>query len=274
MNGDRRTSAAGGCSTARSISHCRSQRLAEVHDPRRIDVGATGQVRSGGAAVCGEPVLRRSPGISAVAPIIDEKHLQSVPMERRRQGPPVRSIAGVSVEDQNGDARRGSGCREEPAAQLEPVARLERHRLDPGQPDFTGRRHATSWEVHQAALHRPDERQDGSDNDDNISSRDDHRAAHLNAPRVGYFRPSRCLTLGQSRLSARKAARSGQRKKRVRGALQADRGTGAHPVVVPGPHGGVVGEPVEQPLKAGPLSARVVIVRSTAHLSRRTADRR
>ena len=124
----------------------------------RSNVGATGQVRSGGAAVCGEPVLRRSPGIAAVAPIIDEKHLQSVAVERRRQGRPVRSIAGVPVEDQNGDARRWCGCRDEPAAQPEPVGRLEGHRLDIGQPDFTGRRHATSWEVHQAALHRPDER--------------------------------------------------------------------------------------------------------------------
>ena len=121
--------------------HRGSQRLAEVHDPRRIDVGATGQVRSGGTAVCGEPVLGRSPGIAAVAPIVDEKHLQSVPMERRRQGRPVRSIAGVPVEDQNGDARRRSGCRDEPAAQPEPVGRLEGHRLDIGQPDFTGRRH-------------------------------------------------------------------------------------------------------------------------------------
>ena len=34
---------------------------------------------------------------------------------------------------------------------------------------------------------------------------------------------------------------------------------------MPGPHCGVVGEPVEQPPKAGPLNARVVIVRSTAH---------
>jgi hypothetical protein len=89
-------------------SHCRSQRLAEVHDPRCIDVGATGQVRSGGAAVCDEPVLRRSPGIAAVAPIIDEKNLQSAPIERLRQGPPVRSIASVPVEDQNGDAARGA----------------------------------------------------------------------------------------------------------------------------------------------------------------------
>jgi len=71
-------------------SHGRSQRLAEVHESRQVDVGAAGQVRPGGAAVRGEPVLRRSPGISAIASIIDEQNLQSVPMERRRQGTPGR----------------------------------------------------------------------------------------------------------------------------------------------------------------------------------------
>ena len=81
-------------------SHGRSQRLAEVHEPCRVDVRTTDQVRSGGAAVCGEPALRRSPGISAIAPIVDEKDLESVPMERRRQGPPMGSIAGVPVEDE------------------------------------------------------------------------------------------------------------------------------------------------------------------------------
>jgi hypothetical protein len=35
---------------------------------------------------------------------------------------------------------------------------------------------------------------------------------------------------------------------------------------VPEPHGGVVGEPVEQPSKAGSLRARVVIVDGATHL--------
>ena len=47
-------------------------------------------------------------GRRQLAPIIDEKNLQSAPIERRRQGPPVRSIASVPVEDQNGDAARGA----------------------------------------------------------------------------------------------------------------------------------------------------------------------
>lgn len=42
----------------------------------------------------------------------------------------------IPVEDQNGDAGRRSGCRDEPAAQLEAVGRLDGHRLDLGQPDF------------------------------------------------------------------------------------------------------------------------------------------
>ena len=91
--------------------HGCSQRLAEVHDPRRIDVGATGKIRSGGATICREPALRRRSGIAAVTTIVGEKNLQSVPVERRCQGSPVPSIAGVPVEHHNGDTRRRAGCR-------------------------------------------------------------------------------------------------------------------------------------------------------------------
>jgi hypothetical protein len=45
-------------------------------------------------------------------------------------------------------------------------------------------------------------------NDNLWSQRDDDRDERAS----DYFRPSRCLTVGQSRLSAMKAARSGQRR--------------------------------------------------------------
>ena len=65
--------------------HRGSQRLAEVHEPRGVHVRAPRYERSSGTAICGESLLRRRPGISAIAPIVDEQHLQTVLMERRRQ---------------------------------------------------------------------------------------------------------------------------------------------------------------------------------------------
>ena len=49
--------------------------------------------------------------------------------------------------------------------------------LDRRQPDFIRRRHLSYWEVHQPALHRPEEHQDGADHG-NEEGRRDHRATH------------------------------------------------------------------------------------------------
>ena len=161
---DKRSRRMLGCKVHR---HRCSERFAEVHEPRRVDVGPAGQVRARGAAVQSEPLLRWSPRISAVTPIINEQNLQSLFMERRRQGGTVRPVAGVPVENQNGDTRRRPRCGQEPAAQFDPVGRLESHRLDPVEIDFGRGQDGIRREVHQSALRRPDECQDGS-NDGNI----------------------------------------------------------------------------------------------------------
>ena len=63
VSGDRRTSAAGGCSTAR-VTATAVPSDSPKYTTATGHVGATGQVRPGGPAVYGEPVLRRSPGSS------------------------------------------------------------------------------------------------------------------------------------------------------------------------------------------------------------------
>src|SRR6266851_4616802 len=57
----------------------------------------------------------------------------------------------------------------------------------------------------------------------------------------------------------------GTEEKRIRGALEADRGTGSHAVVVPRPHRGVIGNVIKKPTEAEPLNVRVHIVGGATH---------
>src|SRR5262245_25924964 len=206
--------------------HCRSQRLAEIHQPRRIDVRAFDQECPSGPTVCSESLFRWSPSIAAVAAVIDEQHLQPVPMKRRGQGNAMRSIPCVPVEDDNRHARQRPFHREEPAIQSEPVDSLEAHGLDVRSTDCISGGYVSRREVDQSPLLRPYQREYDYNHDGNRYGRADHRTIHLEiaciasrrsrqaarkeAGREGppYFSPSRCFTFGQSRLSAMKPATS------------------------------------------------------------------
>ena len=109
--------------------HGGAERFAEVDEARGIDVGAGEQIGARRARVGREPFLGWRARIAAVATIVREQDLQSVPAQRRHQRHAIPAMTGVAVEDHQGESGSRPGSGDEPRVEAQPVGGVESDRL-------------------------------------------------------------------------------------------------------------------------------------------------
>jgi hypothetical protein len=107
----------------------RTQRLAEVGQAVRIDVGSREQVAACGAGIRRQAGLGRAAGIVAEAAIVEQQNRTPGCAQRFAKLGAKSAITGVAIEHDDREPRRLAGAPQKPAVQAQAIIGGERDRL-------------------------------------------------------------------------------------------------------------------------------------------------